>query len=58
MTNLRSSLIWAAAFVLLALANRFGLIADKDATTMLAILPAVWVASGGLGRCRLRKVTA
>ncbi|MDL2352991.1 MAG: hypothetical protein QFC78_09100 [Pseudomonadota bacterium] len=58
MTNLRSSLIWAAAFVLLALANRFGLIADKDATTMFAILPAVWVASGGLGRCRLRKVTA
>ena len=58
MTNLRSSLIWAAAFVLLALANRFGLIADKDATTMFAILPAVWVASGGLGRCRLRKVKA
>ena len=58
MTNLRSSLIWAAAFLLLALANRFGLIADKDAATMFAILPAVWVASGGLGRCRARKAPA
>lgn len=58
MTNLRISLIWAAAFVLLALANRFGLIADKDATTMFAVLPALWVATGGLGRCRLRKVPA
>jgi len=55
MIRLRTSLIWAAAFILLALANRFGLIADKDATTMFAILPALWVASGGLGRCGPRK---
>jgi len=56
MTNLRTNLFWAAAFILLALGNRFGLIADKDATTMFAVLPALWVASGGLGRCSLRKV--
>ena len=58
MINFRTGLIWAAAFLLLALANRFGLIADKNATTMFAVLPALWVASGGLGRCRMRKVTA
>ena len=54
MTNLRISLIWATAFVLLALANRFGLIADKNATTMFAVLPALWVATGGLRRCAPR----
>ena len=58
MTNLRTSLIWAAAFLLLALANRFGLIADNDAATMFAILPALWVASGGLGRSCGRKAVA
>ena len=58
MTNLRTSLFWAAAFILLALANRFGLIADKDATTMFAVLPAAWVASGGLRRCGSRQVPA
>ena len=58
MTNLRISLIWAAAFVLLALANRFGLIADKDATTMFAVLPALWVATGGLGRSCGRRAAA
>lgn len=53
MTPIRTSLIWAAAFILLALANRFGLIADKDATTMFAVLPALWVATSGPGRsCR------
>jgi len=58
MTPIRTSLFWAAAFILLALANRFSLIADKDATTMFAVLPALWIASGGLGRCRWRKVAA
>ncbi len=57
MTPIRTSLIWAAAFILLALANRFGLIADKDATTMFAVLPALWVATGGLGlSCRPKAV--
>lgn len=58
MTNLRIALIWAAAFVLLALANRFGLIADKNATTMFAMLPALWVASSGLGRSCKRNAAA
>ena len=42
----------------LALANHFGWIADNDATTMFAILPALWVASTRPGRCRLGKVAA
>lgn len=54
MTPIRTSLIWATAFILLALANRFELVADKDATTMFAVLPALWVASGGLRRCAPR----
>jgi len=58
MTPIRTSLLWAAAFILLALANRFGWIADKDATTMFAVIPALWVASGGLRRCGARKVAA
>lgn len=56
MPPIRTSLFWAAAFILLALANRLGWVADKDAATMFAVLPALWVASGGLGGCRSRKV--
>lgn len=44
MKPIPSALIFAAGFILLALANHFGLIADKDATTMFAILPALWIA--------------
>ena len=58
MTNLRTSLIWAAAFALLALANRFGWIADNNATTMYAVLPALWLATGGLSRSCRRKAAA
>ena len=58
MTKLRTSLYWGSAFILLALANRFGWIADKEATTMFAVLPALWVASGGLGHGRGRKAVA
>lgn len=55
MTPISKSLGWAGALVALALANRFGLVADHDATTMFAVIPALWVASGGLGRgCTLR----
>jgi hypothetical protein len=43
---------------LLALANRLGWIADKDATTMFVILAALWVATGGLGRNCRRKAAA
>ncbi len=53
MRSIRSGLCWAAAILLLALAKRLGWIADQDATMMFAILPALWVASGGLVRsCR------
>ena len=58
MTKLRTSLYWGSAFILLALANRFGWIADKEATTMFAVLPALWVARGGLGRSCGRKAVA
>ena len=58
MTNLRTSVIWAAAFALLAFANRFGWIADTNATTMFAVLPALWVASGGWSRSCRRKAAA
>lgn len=55
MTTIYKNLCWAGAFMALALANRFGLIVDGSATTLFAILPALWVATGGLGSCALRK---
>ena len=58
MTPIRSALIWAAAFILLAIANRFDLVSDKDATAMFAFLPALWVMSSGVRGCRSRKVAA
>jgi len=58
MTPITKSLYWAGALIALAFANRFGLIADKDATVMFTIIPAMWVASGSLGRCNSRKSTA
>jgi len=58
MTTFAKSLCWASALILLAAANRFGLIADKDATVLFAILPALWVASSGLGRCAPRRTKA
>lgn len=56
MTKLTKSLCWASAFLALAFANRVGLIADKDATMMFALLPALWVATRG--RCRAREQAA
>lgn len=58
MTQFQRSLGWATAFVGVALANRFGMIADDSATTMFAILPALWVATGGLAGCTVRKPAA
>ena len=49
---------WAAMLILLALANYAGLIADKDANVMFAVIPALWVATGGLGHCLPRKARA
>ncbi len=47
MTPIRTDLCWAAAFLTLALANFVGLITDRDAATMFAILPALWVVTRG-----------
>jgi hypothetical protein len=58
MARLRNAAAWAAAFVGVALANRSGLIAQAAATPMFAVLPALWVATGGLGRCALRRAAA
>lgn len=58
MTRLSRNLCWAGIFIVLAFANRFGLIADSSATTLFAILPALWVATTGLGHCSLRRAKA
>lgn len=58
MIKFRNSIAWAAAFIGMAVANRVGLIADANATTMFAVLPALWVATGGLARCTVRKLAA
>lgn len=58
MTSNPGSLGWAGTLIALALANWFGLIADKDANILFVILPALWVASGGLGRCTRRQAAA
>lgn len=42
---------WAGVLIALAFANRFGLIADKDAAVMFAIVPALWIAATS-PRCR------
>lgn len=44
MTQITKALCWAAILIALALANKFGLIADKDAAVMFAIIPAMWIA--------------
>lgn len=58
MTQISKSLCWAAAFIGIALANRFGVIADGNTATMFAVLPALWVASGNLAGCSVRKPAA
>lgn len=45
------SLCWAGALTLLALGNVLGLIADQNASVLFAVIPALWVATGGLARC-------
>ena len=58
MTICSRSLCWAGVFVAVAWANRLGVITDANATTMFAILPALWIATGGLGRCALPQTEA
>ncbi|MEQ1497462.1 MAG: hypothetical protein ABL914_02290 [Novosphingobium sp.] len=55
MTAISRNLCWAGSFIALAVANRFGLVADTNAATIFVILPALWVATGELGRCSWRK---
>lgn len=45
------SLCWAAALVVLALANAAGLVSDGNAQTMFAVIPALWVATTFGGNC-------
>lgn len=52
MSDMTKSLSWAFALILLAAANYGGLIADKDANLMFVLVPALWLATGGAGRCR------
>lgn len=58
MTSISKSLCWAGMLIALAAANAAGLIADKDATTMFAVIPALWIATGGLRGCIWRKAGA
>lgn len=51
MSTVTKSLCWAIALILLALANATGLIADKDANTMFAVIPALWVVTTFGGTC-------
>jgi hypothetical protein len=55
MSTTKKSLCWAAALILLAVANATGLIADKDAQTMFAVIPALWVATTFGGTCLRRR---
>jgi hypothetical protein len=54
MTTVSKSLCWAAALILLAIANATGLVSDSSATTMFAVIPGLWVATTFGGNC-LRK---
>lgn len=54
MSILAKSACWAAMLILLAAANRAGLIADASATTLFAVIPALWVATSRTGTCRRR----
>lgn len=56
MSDITKSLCWAFALILLAVANYAGLIADKDANLMFVLVPALWIATGGAGRCLPRRV--
>lgn len=55
MTSISKSLYCAGALIALAGANAVGVIADKDAAALFGVIPALWIAMGGLGRtCQLK----
>ena len=54
MTTIHKGICWAAAILLNAVGNYFGLIDDKTAETLFIVLPIVAVLSLGAGSdCRL-----
>ena len=59
MPNISTGFCWAASLILLALGNRFGLVADEAANVLFFALPAVAVMSmRGTRGCNLHKGTA
>jgi hypothetical protein len=51
MLTVSRSLCWAASLILLAVGNATGLVSDSSATTMFAVIPALWVATIFGGNC-------
>jgi hypothetical protein len=45
MSKIQRGLCWAASLILLALGNRFGLVADDAANTLFIVLPILAVMS-------------
>lgn len=58
MNAIARGLCWGGALIALAAANFAGLIADPAANTLFAIIPALWVATGGARNCLPRKAAA
>jgi hypothetical protein len=56
MTTISKSLCWAAVLIALALANQFGLITGKDVNLIYVLIPALWIATGGLSNCGWSRV--
>lgn len=53
MNQIKGAICFALVLIALAAASRLGLIADKDAGVMFAIVPAVWIATTRRGQsCR------
>ena len=46
-----TSLCWAFMLILLAVGNATGLVSDSSATTMFAVIPALWAATTFGRRC-------
>ena len=57
MTSFAKGLCWPVAMILLTVGNAAGLIADSDAATMLAVIPALWVATTYGGNCWRKRAT-
>ena len=51
MSNVLTSLCWAFVLILLAVGNATGLVSDGSATTMFAVITALWAATTFGRRC-------